>query len=58
MQQNMVEMQQCHQQTPQHQQNDELGEIQRTKPHTFSHSMEPMDTDIWLKTIEKKLKVV
>jgi hypothetical protein len=28
------------------------------KPPTFSHSMEPMDADDWLKTIERKLQVV
>jgi hypothetical protein len=27
-------------------------------PHTFSYSVEPMDVDDWLKTIEKKLQVV
>jgi hypothetical protein len=37
---------------------DKLGEFQRTKPPTFSHSVEPMDADDWLKTIEKKLQVV
>jgi hypothetical protein len=25
---------------------------------TFSHAMEPMDTDDWLKSVEKKLQVV
>jgi hypothetical protein len=25
---------------------------------TFSHSVEPMDADDWLKTVEKKLQVV
>jgi hypothetical protein len=28
------------------------------KPPTFFHSIEPMDADDWLKTIEKKLQVV
>jgi hypothetical protein len=37
---------------------DRLGDFQRTKPPTFSHSMEPMDVDDWLKTIVKKLQVV
>jgi hypothetical protein len=49
---------QGHQPAPQPQQCDKLGEFQRTKPPTFSHSIEPMDADDWLKTIEKKLHVV
>jgi hypothetical protein len=28
------------------------------KPPTFSHAVEPMDADDWLKSIEKKLQVV
>jgi hypothetical protein len=57
MQQTMVNMQQDpqHQPAPQPQQRDKLGEFQRTKPPTFSHSIEPMDVNDWLKTIEKKL---
>jgi hypothetical protein len=57
MQQTMANMQQApqHQPAPQLQQCDKLGEFQRTKPMTFSHSIEPMDADDWLKTIEKKL---
>jgi pullulanase/glycogen debranching enzyme len=43
---------------PQPQQRDKLGEFQRTKPLTFSHSVEPMDANDWPKTIEKKLQVV
>jgi hypothetical protein len=60
MQQTMANMQQAqgHQPAPQPQQRDKLGEFQRTKPPTFSHSIEPMDADDWLKTIEKKLQVV
>jgi hypothetical protein len=37
---------------------DKLREFQWTKPPTSSHSVEPMDADDWLKTIEKKLQVV
>jgi hypothetical protein len=37
---------------------DRLGNFQCTKPLTFSHAMEPMDADDWLKSIEKKLQVV
>jgi hypothetical protein len=60
MQQTMANMQQAqgHQPAPQPQQRDKLGEFQRTKPPTFSHSIEPMDAEDWLKTIEKKLQVV
>jgi hypothetical protein len=60
MQQTMTNMHQAqgHQPTPQPQPHDKLGEFQRTKPPTFSHSVEPMDVDDWLKTIEKKLQVV
>jgi hypothetical protein len=59
-QQTMVNMQQAqgHQPAPQPQPRDKLGEFQRTKAPTFSHSVEPMDADDWLKTIEKKLQVV
>jgi hypothetical protein len=35
-----------------------LGDFQRTEPPTFSHAVEPMDVDDWLKSIEKKLQVV
>jgi hypothetical protein len=60
MQQTMANMQQAqgHQPAPQPQQRDKLGEFQQTKPPTFSHSVEPMDADDWMKTIEKKLQVV
>jgi hypothetical protein len=60
MQQTMVNMQQAQgqQPAPQLQQRDKLGEFQWTKPLIFSHYVEPMDTDDWLKTIEKKLQVV
>jgi hypothetical protein len=60
MQQTMVNMQQeqGQQPAPQPQQCDRLGEFQWTKPLMFSHSVEPMDADDWLKTIEKKLQVV
>jgi hypothetical protein len=60
MQQTMANMQQAqgHQPAPQPQPRDKLGEFQRTKAPTFSHSVEPMDTDNWLKTTKKKLQVV
>jgi hypothetical protein len=35
-----------------------LGDFQRTKPPTFPHAVEPIDTDDWLKSIKKKLQVV
>jgi hypothetical protein len=47
-----------HQLVPQPQQCDKLGEFQRIKPPTFLHSVEPMDADDWLKTIDKKIQVV
>jgi hypothetical protein len=37
---------------------DRLGDFQRTKPPTFSHAMESMDADDWLKSVEKKLQVL
>jgi hypothetical protein len=37
---------------------DRLRDFQRTKPPTFSYAMDPMDTDDWLKSIEKKLQVI
>jgi hypothetical protein len=60
IQQTMANMQQAqgHQPAPQPQLRDKLGEFHRTKPPTFSHSIEPMDANNWLKTIEKKLQVV
>jgi hypothetical protein len=54
MQQTMTNM---HAQ-PQGPQRDKLAEFQRTKPPTFSHSMEPMDADDWLKSMEKNLQVI
>jgi hypothetical protein len=59
-QQTMANMQQApqYQPAPQQQPRDKLEEFQRTKPLTFSHSIEPMDADDWLKTVEKKLQVV
>jgi hypothetical protein len=50
MQQTMANLQQAqgHQPAPQLHQRDKLGEFQRTKPPTFSHSVEPMDADDWL----------
>jgi hypothetical protein len=60
MQQTMANMRQAqgHQTVPQPQPCDKFREFQWTKPPTFSHSIEPMDVDDWLKTIEKKLQVV
>jgi hypothetical protein len=56
-QQTTANMQQAqgHQLAPQPQPQDKLGEFQRTKPPTFSHSIKPLDADDWLKTIKKKL---
>jgi isochorismate synthase EntC len=57
MQQTMANMQQ-NQQASQLQQRDKLGDFQRTKPPSFSHCVELMDADDWLKTVEKKLQIV
>jgi isochorismate synthase EntC len=57
MQQTMLNIQQ-NQQAPQSQQRDRLGDFQRTKPPHFSHSVELMDADDWIKTVEKKLQLV
>jgi hypothetical protein len=37
---------------------DRLGDFPRSKPQTFSYAMDSMDTDDWLKSVEKKLQVV
>jgi hypothetical protein len=58
MQQTMVNMQNAQPQAPPPPPRDRLGDFQRTKPPTFSHSIEPIDADDWLKTVEKKLQVV
>jgi hypothetical protein len=58
MQQIMVNMQNAQPQAPPTPPRDRIGDFQRTKPPTFSHSMEPMDADDWLKTVERKLQVV
>jgi hypothetical protein len=58
MQQTMANMEQAqgHQPAPQPHPCDKLGEFQQTEPPTFSHSIEPMDANDWLKTIEKSCK--
>jgi hypothetical protein len=58
MQQTMVNMQNAQPQAPPPPPRDRLGDFQRTKPPTFSHPVEPMDVDDWLKTVERKLQVV
>jgi hypothetical protein len=54
----MVNMQATQPQTLPPPPRDRLGDFRRTKPPTFSHAMEPMDADDWLKSIAKKLQVV
>jgi hypothetical protein len=54
----MVNMQNAQTQAPPPLPRDRQGDFQRIKPPTFSHSMEPMDADDWLKTVERKLQVV
>jgi hypothetical protein len=58
MQQTLVNMQAAPPQAPRPPPRDRLGEFQRTKPPTFSQAMELMDADDWLKSVEKKLRVV
>jgi hypothetical protein len=54
----MVNMQAAQPQVPPPPPRDRLGDFQRTKPLTFSHTVEPMDANDWLMSIEKKLQVV
>jgi hypothetical protein len=58
MQKTMVNMQNARPQELPPPPRDRLGDFQRTKLPIFSHSMEPMDVNDWLKTVEKKLQVV
>jgi hypothetical protein len=53
-----MQLAQSHQPGPQPQLQDKLSEFKRIKPPTFSHSVEPMDADGWVKTIENKLQVI
>jgi hypothetical protein len=54
----MINMQNAQPQAPPLPPKDRLEDFQCTKPPTFSHSMESMDADDWLKTVERKLQVV
>jgi hypothetical protein len=58
MLQTMVNMQNVQPQALPPPPRDRLGDFQRTKPPTFSHSVKPMDANNWLKYVEKKLHVV
>jgi isochorismate synthase EntC len=58
MQQTMVNMQNVQPQAPPSLSRDRLVDFQRTNPPTFSHAVESMDADDWLKSVEKKLQVV
>jgi hypothetical protein len=58
MQQTMVNMQATQPQAPPPLPWDRLGEFHHTKLPAFSHIVEPMDADDWLKSVEKKLQVV
>jgi hypothetical protein len=58
MQQTMVNMHAAQPQVPPQLSRDRLGDFERIKPPTFSHAVEPMDVDDWLKSLEKKLQVV
>jgi hypothetical protein len=54
----MVNMQATQPQAPPLPSRDRFGDFQCIKPPTFSHPVEPMDADVWLKSIEKKLQMV
>jgi hypothetical protein len=58
MLQTMVNMQNAQSQAPPASLRDGLGDFQCTKPPTFSHSVELMDANDWLKSVEKELEVV
>jgi hypothetical protein len=57
MQQTMVNLH-AQPQVPPPSSRDRLGDFQCTKLPTFSHVVQSMDADDWLKSIEKKLQVV
>jgi hypothetical protein len=54
----MVNMQNAQPQVPPPSSRDRRGDFQRTKPPTFSHAIEPMGADDWLKSVEKKFQAV
>jgi hypothetical protein len=56
MQQTMVNMQATQPQVPPPPLRDRLEDFHCTKPPTFSHAVEPMDDDDWLKSVEKMLQ--
>jgi hypothetical protein len=58
MQQTMGNMQAAQLQVSPPLPRNRLGDFQCTKSPTFSHVVEPMDVDDWIKFIEKKLQVV
>jgi hypothetical protein len=58
MQHTIVNMQAAQPQEAPPPSRDRLGDFHHTKSLTFSHVVEPMDADDWLKSIEKKLQVV
>jgi hypothetical protein len=58
MHQTMVNIQNAQPQAPPPPPRDRPGDFQCTKPPTFSHYVEPMDADDWLKTVEKMFQVV
>jgi hypothetical protein len=57
-QQTMVNLQAAQPQAPPPPPRDRLGDFQCTKPLTFSHAVELMDADDWLKYVEKNLQLV
>jgi hypothetical protein len=58
MQQTMVNMQAAQPRAPPPPPRDRLGDFQCTKPPPFSHAVQPMNANDWLKSVEKNLHVV
>jgi hypothetical protein len=58
MQSTMVNMQAAQPEALPPPSRDRLGYFQRTKQPTFSHVVELMDADDWIKFVEKNLQVV
>jgi hypothetical protein len=58
MQQTMINMHNAQPQAPPPLSRDRLGDFQCTKPPAFTHVVELMGTEDWLKYVKKKLQVV
>jgi hypothetical protein len=53
----MQQIQQNHQQQNAPQARDKHRDFMSHHPHAFSHAIDPLDTDDWLKVIGKKLDI-